>query len=234
MDSAVEDLRRVAAGLRLVFLGLIAMAVSAMAWLAAVLTLGKRTADPTAILIGLDREHPAAMTVVLALGVLAIVLGIAGKVYCLSVPSEARATRLIVPALVCSGMGLVLWIGGHASGQGEAAAELELMGGIFRAVGYVIFVRFLRQLAGYLGSPRLLNHARLVLLGTLATFLLLLTASLGTAAGAMLPAILAGFVGVLGVLVVFGLYAALVHELRRLTEAAVEYKAGPSDPGRGP
>jgi hypothetical protein len=225
MDSVVEDLRRVGAGLRLVFLGLIAMAVSAMAWVTVVLTLGERIADPAAILIGLNRDHPAAMTVLLALGVLANVLGIAGKVYCLSVPSAARATRLIVPALVCSGMGLTLWIAGQVAGQGEAAAELTLMGGIFRSVGYVIFVAFLRRLAAYLGSARLLNQARRVLAGTLATFLLLLTASLGTAAGAVLPAILAAFVGALGVLVLFGLYTLLVHELRRLTEAAVEYAA---------
>jgi hypothetical protein len=224
MDSVVEDLRRVGAGLRLVFLGLVAMAVSAMGWVAVVLKFGDPT-DPGATLIRLERDHPAAMTVLLALGVLSIVLGIAGKVYCLSVPSEAQATRLIVPALICSVMGLAFWIAGHAAGQGETAAELTLMGGIFRTVGYVIFVRFLRRLAAYLRSARLLNQASRLLAVTLATFLLLLTASLGTAAGAILPAILAALVGLLGVLVLFGLYTMLVFDLRRLTEAAVEYAA---------
>jgi len=226
MESAAEELRRVGAGLRLVSLGLATLAVNAVAALVVALTLVKPEPNPdlAAMLARLNREHPAAMTVLLGLGVLAHVLGIAGKVFCLSIPAASGAVPFIRTAVACTAIGLSLSFAGQAGGADASSAVLVQIGSIFTTVGLVFFLRFLSRLAAYLGSARLLAKTQRVQAGLLVLFLLFFGTMLAQSAVGIGPAIVVvALVLVLGVVILYGMYTRLVVDIRRTTEAAVDY-----------
>jgi hypothetical protein len=223
MGSVVEDLRRVAAGLRLVLLGLLALVVLAVVSVGVAATLAEPAKDPAAIVLALNRDHPGVMTLLLGLNVLASVLGIAGKALCTAIPAAAGATAFIVMALICDGFSLALSVVGQAANLGEAGRELVQAAPLFKLFGFFAFLRFLRRLAEYLGAPWLAERARRTLVGSaslfFATFLAAVAISSG---GSQAIVVMVGLLLLVGVPALFFLYARLVLDLRRLTDAAAD------------
>ncbi len=168
MDEASEDgregLGRVAEGLRLVAFGLTASAVATVGWCVALAQFVEPGRELPAVLMDLNRRHPEVMLVLLGLNVLALVLGAAGKAFCLGVPPGSGAMPFIVMALACDAIVLVtLVVGRLASTTDAELAPVAVMAALF---GYFAFVRFLRRLAEHLGSPRSAARARRILLGS--------------------------------------------------------------------
>jgi hypothetical protein len=186
------------------------------------------TTDLKELLLTLNRDYPGAMTFLIGLDVLARVLGITGKGFCTAVPQAAGATVFVVMALVFSGLGLGLTVVGQAGDLGELGAELAGVGPLFAVFGYLAFLRFLRRLAEYLGTPRLAERARRVLVGSGSLFLATFLAALAMAqGGGSAVQLVAGLILVFGIPSLFVLYARLVHDLRRVAEAAAA--AAPDD-----
>jgi hypothetical protein len=220
MSKAGEDLHRVGAGLRLVLLGLAAATVAGLARvLLALAEPGKDLLEKMAVM---EQDHPATVTVLTALTVLSVVLGIAGKALCLAVPAAAEATAMILLALAGSTIGLALHVAGALAGPGEAARDLQITSALSTLLGFFFFLRFLGRLAAYLGSQPLVARAGYVQLGTLAfgLVLILIGASLEAGGGDALK--LVALFLMVGVVVIFVKYVRVVLDLWRETEAAAE------------
>jgi hypothetical protein len=225
MDEGGEDgrdgLGRVAEGLRLLAFGLAASAVSTVASLAVLVAVAEPGKDLPAILMDLNRDRPEVMVALLALNVLAIVLGIAGKAFCLSVPPAAGATPFIVMTLACDVIGLLTMIVGRV---GDAAgSELVPIMAMATLFGYFAFLRFLRRLSEYFRSPALVARARRIQVGSasliVATFLAALVLNSG-GGQAMVSAV--GLLILVALPYLFVLLARTVIELRREARAAAE------------
>lgn len=223
MDDGDEGWRRVGAGLRLVLIGLMTLVILLVTSTAVAVVLGKPTKDPREILDALNRDHPMTMTVLTGVGVLARVLGIAGKALCLSVPAAAGATAFIVMALACDVTSLAMDIVARAAPVGDPQADLAQIGILAWLFGYFAFIRFLRRMAEYLRAPRQAEWGRRLLVGSSALFFVTFLAVLGKAGGGGDGLLLmAGLLLVIGVPVLFVLYARLVHDIRRAAEAAAD------------
>lgn len=223
MGVVVEDLRRVSAGLRMVLMGLALVVVNLVAAVAVVLAFGEPGQDPAAMVAALSRNHTVAFTVLIALNLLSNVLAITGKVFCLSVPTAAGASQFILMAVACSGIGLGLWIVGQVPDLDASAVEFAQTSPLFTMVGFLFFLRFLRRLAAYLGSARLLAKATQVQIATVALIVTYLVAALGSAALLLHAAmVVVALVLAIGAMVVFVLYAILIRDLRRTTEIVAE------------
>jgi hypothetical protein len=218
MDEGGEDeregLARVAEGLRLVAFGLAARATMMLASIAVVSTVVEPGKDVPAILTALNQDHPEVVTVLIGLEVLAIVLGITGKAFCLGVPPASGATPFIVMALACDVIRLITMVLGRvAEAAGAELAPVMVMAWLF---GYFAFVRFLRRLSEYLGSPRPAARARRVQVGSavliFATFVAALVANSGGGQA------VASAVGLL-------LLVALPYLFIQLTRTVVELRA---------
>jgi hypothetical protein len=220
MSKVGDDLHRVGAGLRLVLLGLAAATVAGLARvLLALAEPGKDLLEQIAVM---EQDHPATVTVLTALTVLSVVLGIAGKALCLAVPAAAEATAMILLALAGSTIGLALHVAGALSGQGDVARDLQITSGLSTLLGYLFFLRFLSRLAAYLGSRPLAARAGTVQLGTMALVLVLLLLGASLEAGAGDGLKIVGLFLMVGVVVIFVKYIRVVLDLWRETEAAAE------------
>ncbi len=225
MDEGGEDSReglgRVAEGLRLVGFGLAAAAVLAVAFIVVFATVVEPGKDAPAIVQALNRDHPELVIGLLGLEVLAIVLGIAGKAFCLGVPTASGATPFIAMALACDVIGLVTMIVSRlADAAGAELAPVWVMATLF---GYFAFLRFLRRLSEYFGSPGLVARARRIQVGSASLVFATIVAALAMNSGggqAMISA--AGLVIMVAVPYLFILLARTVVELRREARAAAE------------
>ena len=253
MAEVVEELRRVGAGLGMVLMGLAVALVNGLALLAVVIALmdpvagpppmveaamtggagvvhsvtstamATRAPDPSAMVAAMARAHPIPFTILLGLGVLANVLSLAGKVYCLSIPSAAGASQFIMMAVACGGIGLALSIAGQVPDTGELAGDFLRTSPLFTMAGFLFYLRFLRRLAAYLGSAPLLVRAIRVQNLTIALMVTVLVTIIGGElglSGTVTAIVLIGLV--IGSLVVFFLYVRLIRSLQRTTNAAVE------------
>jgi len=221
MGSVAEDLRRVAAGLRLVFLGLMVVVINAIAVIGVTIAFRRPDKDLAAMFAAIHRDYPTTVMLLIGLGVLSNVLAITGKVYCISVPVAVGASPLIVMAAACSGIGLALNVVGQAGEFGPSAGEISGVSPVFTIAGYFFFLRFLRRLAHYLGSARLVSRAKLVQMASLGLLFVSLAAAISRAAGVINATTGVGlFILAIGGLVLFGLYTLLLHDLRRTVESA--------------
>jgi hypothetical protein len=226
MGSVFEELRRVGTGLRLVFLGLIVVVINAIAAVGVAVAFLQPGKDPASMVASLFRDHPTAVMALLGLGVLSNVLAIAGKVYCLSIPAATGATPIILMAVSCSVIGLALNVIGQMPDLGASAAEFTGTSPVFTIAGYLFFVRFLRRLAAYLGSTRLLTRAKQVQFASIALMVTYLIAAIGHSAGVLgIATIAVGLILALGGIALFGWYALLIFDLRKTTEAAADHLA---------
>ncbi len=225
MDEAKEvereGLGRVAEGLRLVAFGLATMAVLTVAIVAVSATVAEQGKDGPAILIALNRDHPELVMGLIGLDVLAIVLGVAGKAFCLGVPPASGAMPFIVMALACDVIYLVTMILARLNeASGPELAPVIAMSLLF---GYFAFLRFLRRVSEYLGSPRCAARARRVQVMSagliFATFVGALLANSG-GGSAMIPVL--GLLLLISVPYLFVLLTRTVIELRREARAASE------------
>jgi hypothetical protein len=220
MSKVGEDLHRVGAGLRLVLLGLAAATVAGVARL--LLVLAEPGKDMLEQLALMEQDHPMTVTILTAITVLSVVLGITGKAFCLAVPAKAEATAMILLALAGSTIGLALHVAGALSVQGEGARDLQITSALATLLGYLFFLRFLGRLAAYLGSPPLAARASYVQLGTLALGLVLLLIGASIEAGAGDALKLVALFLMIGFIVIFVKYVRIVLDLWRVTEAAAE------------
>jgi hypothetical protein len=228
-----EGLRSVAAGLRLVLLGMVAtVAVQIGFAVAAALFVQLDPAKDTAetlqkvrqatLLRSLNADHAAAATVLNGLVVLASVLGVAGKVFCVRGPASARASAFLVASIACDAMGLALYAAGQAGPAGEASAELGDVAPLFWMLGYFLFLRGLARLAEHLKSPDLMRRTRRQQVGSLALLLGSILAAALAGSGGVVGIILPGAIISLGILILFVLYARLVRDVRRAAEARAD------------
>ncbi len=230
MGPVSEELRRVGTGLRLVFLGLVVVILNAVAAIAVAVAFLRPGRDPSAMISAISRDHPTAVMVLLGLWVLSNVLAITGKVYCLSIPATSGATPMILMAVACSGIGLALNVVGQSAELGTAVAEFAGTSPVFTIAGYLFFVRFLRRLALFLGSTRLMARTRMLQVGSVGLMVVYLVAALGHSSGIFGAAtVLVALMLAVGGLILFGLYLLLIHEIRRTTEGAAEYMVGRED-----
>ncbi len=223
MEEVVEQLRRVALGLKLVLAGVVAMVVYAVALIAVMAIFLELKNNPAAMTDALQRDHAAVMIGLTALGVLSQILTIAGKVYCISVPQKSAATPHIVMATSGSAIGMMLYVASRLPEFSEFATDLAGAGTVLMMFGYLWFIAFLGQLARFFGSARMRMKARRVLLGssiTLTIVFLSMTSGMGNAV-----TVLTGLLGLLGALLMFGMYALFVYDMRRLTDNAANYVA---------
>ena len=222
-----EGLRSVAAGLRLVLLGMVAtVAVQVGFAVAAALFVQLDPAKDTAetlqkvrqatLLRSLNADHAAAATVLNGLVVLASVLGVAGKVFCVRGPASARASAFLVASIACDAMGLAALRrrAGRAGGRGPSA-ELGDVAPLFWMLGYFLFLRGLARLAEHVKSPDLMRRTRRQQVGSLALLLGSLLAAALAGSGGVVGMILPGAIISLGILILFILYARLVRDVRR-------------------
>jgi hypothetical protein len=214
-----EGLGRVAEGLRLLAFALVASAITTVGWFAALAKFVEPGRDLPAILIDLNRDHPEVMLVLLGLNVLAIVLGIAGKAFCLGVPPAAGATAFIVMTLACDVILLLTMVVGRLAGTADGElAPVWMMSVLF---GYFALLRFLRRLAEHLGSPRCAARARRIQVGSgsllFATFVAALAYNSG---GGPAMASVVGLLILIATPYLFVLLARTVVELRGQAAAA--------------
>lgn len=233
-----EGLRSVAAGLRLVMLGMVAtVAVQVGFAVAAALFVRLepakdpaetlRTARQSALLRSLNADRPAAATVLNGLVVLASVLGVAGKVFCVRGPASARASGFVIASIACDAMGLALYAAGQAGPVGEASAEPGDVAPLLWMLGYFLFLRGLARLAEHVKSPDLMRRTRRQQVGSLALLLGSFLAAALAGSGGVVGVILPGAIISLGILILFILYARLVRDLRRTAEDRAD---APSEP----
>ena len=223
MVESVDELRRVGAGLRMVLMGLGVVVVNAITAVVFAFLFAEPGKEPTAIVEAMARDHTAAYTVLIGLEVLANVLAITGKVYCLSIPAAAGASQFILMAVACGGIGLALRVVGQVPEIDRSVLEFAQMGPVFTMVGFLFFLRFLRRLAVYLGSAPLLSKAIRVQSLTVALMVAVLVTLIGSGLGLATSATVIIMMGLLvAALFVFALYATLVRGLRRTVEAAAE------------
>ena len=225
MDEAKEvereGLGRVAEGLRLVAFGLATTVALTVAIVAVSAMFAEQGKDGQAILISLNQDHPEVVMGLIGLNVLAIVLGTAGKAFCLGVPPAAGATAFIVMALACDVIGLVTMIVARVS---EAAgAELWPLMAMAWMFGYFAFLRFLRRVSEYLGAPRLVARARRLQVVSAALIFATIMAALAlNGGGGEFQATAVGLLLLVCVPCGFVMFARLVVELRREARAAAE------------
>ena len=224
-----EGLRNVAAGLRLVLLGMVATVAAQVGFIVAAGLYVRiepaeaiKTARRSTLLHSMNADHPEAATVLNGLVVLASVLGIAGKVFCVRGPGSAQASGFLVASIAADAMGLALYAAGQAGPVGEPSAELGDVAPLLWMLGYFLFLRGLARLAEHLKSPDLMRRTRRQQVGSLAflvgSFLAVALAGSGGAAGM----ILSGAIIYLGILILFILYARLVLDLRRAAQARAD------------
>jgi hypothetical protein len=234
-----EGLRNVAAGLRLVLMGIAATAVVQVGFAVASAPLiptepGKDPAEAiqslrrSNLLRALAAERPTAATVLNGLVVLASVLGVAGKVFCVRGPESSRASGFFVASIACDAMGLALYAAGQAGPVGEASAELGDVAPLLWMLGYFLFLRGLARLAEHLKSPDLMRRTKRQQVGSLALFLGSFLAAALAGSGGAVGMILPGAIIMVGILVLFALYARLVLDLRRASEARADASSEPA------
>lgn len=164
---------------------------------------GAANAPPPGLLGG------AALIVILAVGysLTILVLAIAGKCFCLSVPRDSGAYELILASLVSDVLGLLVYLAGVMV---ETVPILNLAGMALTFAGYLLFLFGLKRLAEYLRKRWLADSC-----GNLILWTLLL------GGGMIFNFIVAIFVPLLGILILvflIGLLVLLILYIRLLMD----------------
>jgi hypothetical protein len=174
----------------------------------------------------LDPRQPDAVVLVaslaiLVLGAVWLVLGIAGAVLCAFVPRDAGARWLILASLVLDLVAIPVGVLLGVWGGVERLLWAQVIGMAILLVGWLLFMHYLRQLAGYLGLSGSVHDAGGIIVWGLAVVVavpLLLVLLFLMAAVSMIPAPIFLFVAAV---LVFGdlvMLLKLVFSLLRLLQ----------------
>lgn len=203
-----EALRQTALGLNLVFWGLVIVLGSIIFGVVALIASG------AAAIGGGGSEAVggfAAGAIVLLGGVIVgTVVGLVGRFLCLSVPEATGAKGFIYGAVGCDIAALAFSLTPLVY---EAAAGYESASNILSLIGAILFVMFMKRVAGFIRRPDLAARAQsLITLGVTVFVLALLTAVLGMIIGPLVLVLMLAVIGI-GIFMFFR-YVALLRGLR--------------------
>lgn len=218
-DQAVgsyQELAGVERGLRLIYLGICGVFLSAMA--AAVLGV---VAGPLS-LIGLAGVFVSWLMLII------------GPFFCLTAPAESGAKGLIGASILFQLTGFLLSIALRTGA--ELPLPLQLLSQFAGVTGGVLFIFFLMKIAKYIGRNDLRRRGINVLIGSVVIFLITMVAvylMLTSGRGRMEPGgLIAIIVAAIGALVLFVMYANLVNYLAKAIGSLRSGSSASLDTGR--
>jgi hypothetical protein len=220
MSTVDVRFQHVAAGLRLIYTGLVLSVLTFLVTFLGGMAMGGS--------MDFKKWNPAFLYIVVGLSILAQICAILGQFRCLDVPEKVKATGAIYAAVAPSVFSIILGLVHFIPGV-EVPAWANQVGQPLSFAGLICFLFFLRKLALFLGDPKQISRSGFVLKGTIVLIALVLLVMLVTGLAVMggrppqrgllalvgLVALVAGLgVLILG-LVVFVTYANLVDSLRK-------------------
>ena len=115
----------------------------------------------------------------LGIGVLIAGLSIlVGEFLCLTIPPETGAKGLITGAIGCLIGQLILNITGQFVDPGAVAVGIALLSMVLAIAHFVLFVLFMKAGASYVGRDDLARRSMTILIGIVASFLIMIGSSL--------------------------------------------------------
>lgn len=218
-DQAVGDYQQLAGverGLRLIYLGICGVFLSAMA---------------TGVLAIASRE----LMIIGLFGVLiSWLMLIIGPFFCLSAPSESGAKGLIGASILFQLTGFLLSIALRTGA--DLPLPLQLLSQFSGVTGGVLFIFFLMKIAKYIGRDDLRRRGINLLIGSVvlfmitmvAVYLLMTSGRRGMEPGGLIALVVAA----IGALVLFVMYANLVNYLAKAIGSLRSGSSASLDTGR--
>jgi hypothetical protein len=159
---------------------------------------------------------PTAALAIIAAGPLMIIvgtiLGLVGRIMCLSVPDDCAASKVIYAAVVCDVAALLIFTAGWVVDLPQIVSSF---GGLLPAAASILFLVFLKQIAAHIRDNVSEQRASTVLKLGIASFVTLIL-------GEFLPPLL--IVAFLMMIVSFFIYVRLLLSLRESLKAPVNGK----------
>jgi hypothetical protein len=215
--STIDDrFRHVATGLKLIYASLVLLVLLFVGGFVGGIFIAGRAAPGAGAV-----ELSPLLLGLLALGILATILGIVGKIYCLDVPEKVKATGVIYTAVALSVVSVCFDVAKAFPSIAISLGPFATIGNWLGMAANILFLVFLGRLAEFLGSPKLVARARFVLFGSIFAGVSFLVLLFGLPLVVFAPQDLAKIVGVASIvigifaLVLFVSYANLISELQR-------------------